>query len=116
MTSLLVLIGILALIILVLVIVLRYENTMHHQQIAKKIAELPPHPEGTERIIGVVETQQEMTRQHVSNTMGTLAHETEMNKGLLHTLARLYKDLIAVLTEVVTPKPPTKTPPKDDMQ
>jgi hypothetical protein len=116
MTSLLILIGILALIILVLMLVLRYENTMQHQQIAKKIAELPPHPEGTERIIQVVETQQEMTRQHVSNTMGSLAHETEMNKGLLHTLLGLYKDLVAVLTRVVTPKEPPKTPPKDDTQ
>lgn len=96
-------IALIVLLILALVIVIRLENQKQHQQIADKIAKLPPSPEGTERIIEVVEEQQEMTRQHVSNTLGSVAHETEMNKGLLRRLLELYHNLVAVLTDLVTP-------------
>jgi cell division protein FtsN len=104
--ALVILVGLLVLIVLVVVIVIWYENGVQHEKLAKQIAELPPHPEGTERIIGVVEDQQEMTRQHVSNTFGSIAHETEMNKGLLHRVIGLYHDLVAALTHIVTPKDP----------
>jgi cell division protein FtsN len=104
--SLVMLVCLLALIILILVIVIRYENSTRHEKLSKQIAELPPSPEGTERIIGVVEDQQEMTRQHVSNTLGSIAHETEMNKGLLHKVIGLYHNLVAALTHIVTPKDP----------
>jgi predicted PurR-regulated permease PerM len=101
--SLVVLVAFLVLLVLVLVIVVRHENRSQHERLAKQIAELPPSPEGTERIMGVVESQQEMTRQHISNTFGSVAHETEMNKGLLHKLIGLYQNLVTALTHIVAP-------------
>lgn len=41
----------------------------------------------------VVERQQEATRQHVSGTVGSLAHETEMVKGLMRELLKLMREL-----------------------
>lgn len=104
--TLAVLVVLLVILILALVLIIWHENSVQHELLAKQIAELPPHPEGTKRIIGVVEQQQEMTRQHVSNTLGSLAHDTEMNKGMLRRLLDLYHNLVAVLTNLVTPKEP----------
>jgi len=102
--SLIILVVLLVVLVLVLVLVIRHEGRAQHEKLAKQIAELPPSPEGTERIIGVVESQQEMTRQHVSSTIGSIAHETEMNKGLLHKLIGMYHDLVSALTKIVAPK------------
>jgi hypothetical protein len=62
----------------------------------------------------IVADQQEMTRQHVTNTFGSLAHETETNKGLLYGL---YDSMVKMLTKIVNPpKDTTKAQVKDDTQ
>jgi hypothetical protein len=48
-----------------------------------------------------VVAQQEITRQHISNTVGSLAHETEMNKGLLYEIRHSVAKLIITITEFV---------------
>lgn len=93
-----------ALLILTIVIVIRRDLAKARQS----IADLPPSPEGTERIVSVLEIEHEMTRQHVSATMGSLAHETEMNKGLLYEVRNLYHVLVSTLISLVTPREPKK--------
>jgi hypothetical protein len=65
----------------------------------------------------IVADQQEMTRQHVTNTFGSLAHETEMNKGLLYGLFGLYDSMVKMLIKIVNPpKDAPKAKLKDDTQ
>lgn len=97
-------ITVLSFFILVLLLVLAIVHVRRIHAVQDAIEALPPSPEGTEKIINEMKHEQEMTRQHVSNSVGTIAHNTEVNKGLLYDLKTLYNGLVSLLIHVITPK------------
>jgi len=85
--------------ILTLIIAHRRDSRIAHEKLSKQIAELPPNPEGTERIIDLVKEQQELTRAHVSNTVGAIQHDTETTKTRVTDLADEMRGQLTAIKE-----------------
>lgn len=87
----------LSLVILVVIMIHRRSTLEEHERLSRQISELPPSPEGTERILEAVEG----ARMQISSTGDELRAESRNNRSL-------YERLIAALMKVVTPKEPRK--------
>ena len=92
----------LILLIALVLLVLAFLHRRHLHRISRQIADLPPAPEGTERILTAIEG----ARMQISSTGDELRGQNRTIKDRINWLIGQYDRLIALLVRVLTPKEP----------